>query len=136
MDKFRDKLARFMYGRYGADQLYYALFILCFILMILNSFIRSDILNIFVYAILILTIFRTFSRNTYKRQIENQRFLRVWHPVRSKCSLTYRRVREFKTSRFRTCPNCRAELRLPRRKGKHTVECPRCHKDFKVSIRL
>lgn len=35
---------------------------------------------------------------------------------------------------FRICPECRANIRLPKQKGKHTVVCPRCKCRFEVKI--
>lgn len=35
---------------------------------------------------------------------------------------------------FRICPECMANLRLPKKKGKHTVVCPRCKHRFEVKI--
>lgn len=35
---------------------------------------------------------------------------------------------------FRICPECRANIRLPKKKGKHTVVCPRCKCRFEVKI--
>jgi hypothetical protein len=134
MEKLRDKIIRFMYGRYGADQLYYGLLILSFVLMLINAFIRLLILDIAVWAILILMIYRTFSRNIYKRQLENQKFLKLWNPIKSKFSLLIRRLKEIKTHRYRKCLHCKAILRLPKRKGRHTVNCPRCHRDFDVQV--
>lgn len=134
MEKIREKIARFMYGRYGVDQLYYAMLILCFVQMLFNSFINLPTINIVVWAILILAIYRTLSRNIHKRQLENHRFLSLWNSVKSKFSLTFVRIKEIKTNRYRKCPHCTAMLRLPIRKGRHTVNCPRCHLDFKVHI--
>lgn len=134
MEKLRDKIIRFMYGRYGADQLYYGLLILSFVLMLINAFIRLLILDIAVWAILILMIYRTFSRNIYKRQLENQKFLKIWNPIKSKLSLLISRIKESKTHRYRKCLHCKAILRLPKRKGRHTVNCPRCHRDFDVRV--
>lgn len=134
MGNFREKLARFMYGRYGIDQLYYALMVAYFALLIVNSFISSNIISIFMWAVLILMFYRTFSRNIYKRRLENQKFLKIWHPVKTKGSLTLRIIKEIKTHRFRKCPHCQKVLRLPRKTGKHTVECPSCHKDFALRI--
>ncbi len=134
MEKLRDKIIRFMYGRYGADQLYYGLLILSFVLMLINAFIRLLILDIAVWAILILMIYRTFSRNIYKRQLENQKFLKIWNPIKSKLSLLISRIKESKTHRYRKCLHCKAILRLPKRKGRHTVNCPRCHRDFDVQV--
>ncbi|NLX64036.1 MAG: hypothetical protein GX022_04580 [Clostridiaceae bacterium] len=136
MERFREKIIRFMYGRYGIDQLYYGLLTLGFILMLVNSLLRLAVLDILVWAVLILMIFRVLSRNIYKRQIENQKFLSIWNPVKSKLSVSVRRIKEIKTHRYRKCVHCKAILRLPKRKGRHTVTCPRCHQDFKVHIAI
>ena len=39
-----------------------------------------------------------------------------------------------KTHIYRKCPNCKAEIRLPKKKGKHVCTCPRCKKDFDVIV--
>ncbi|MBL4933188.1 hypothetical protein [Clostridium paridis] len=134
MGDFKNKLIRFMYGRYGTDQLYIALVIASFVLMLINSFIHSNILSIFIWVVLIFTFYRSFSKNIYKRRRENQMFLKIWSPIKAKSSLPIRRLKEFKTHRYRKCPHCKKVLRLPRKAGNHTVNCPVCHKDFKVRI--
>ena len=136
MGNFRDKLTRFMYGRYGADQLYYALFALYIVVLLVNVFTRTWIFDVLMWAILAWLIFRTFSRNIYKRQKENEMFLKLWNPVQAGFSLLFRRIREIRTHRFRKCPQCRTVLRLPRKAGKHTVKCPRCQTRFQVRIFL
>lgn len=35
---------------------------------------------------------------------------------------------------FRICPECKANIRLPKKKGSHTVVCPRCKCRFEVKI--
>jgi hypothetical protein len=136
MRNFKDKLAHFMYGRYGIDQLYYALLVVYFVLMFVNSFVNSPIISTLIWIVLIGMIFRTFSRNIYRRSIENQKFMKIWNPLKSKGSLSTRRIKEIKTHRFRNCPNCKKALRLPRKTGKHTVKCPCCHNEFKIRILL
>jgi predicted RNA-binding Zn-ribbon protein involved in translation (DUF1610 family) len=136
MGNFKNRLIRFMYGRYGVDQLYYTSIIVCFVLLIINSLVRSPIIGIIVWAILVWMTFRTFSKNIYKRRMENEKFLKIWNVVKTKCSLTGRKIKDHKTHRYRNCPHCKAVLRLPRKKGYHAVDCPRCHKEFKVRIRL
>ncbi len=135
MGNFREKLIRFMYGRYGTDQLYYVTTIFCFVLMLVNAFIQSDIISLLVWIILVWMIFRTFSRNISRRSMENQRFLKLWNPIKRKASLTIQRFKEIKTHRYRKCPQCKAVLRLPRRTGRHTVECPSCRHEFHVHVR-
>lgn len=136
MRNFKDKLAHFMYGRNGADQLYYAAIVIYLVLIAVNSFVKSNVIYILMWAVLIWMTFRTFSRNIYKRRRENEKFLEIWNPVKEKGSLTIRRIREIKTHRYRKCPNCKKELRLPLKRGKHTVKCPCCHNEFEVHILL
>lgn len=134
MGSFREKLIRFMYGRYGTDQLNTALLVIYFLLLLINLFTPNLILPIFMWAILVYSLFRSLSRNIYARQKENLFFLKLWNPVKSGIALNLRRLTEFRTNRFRRCKNCRIILRLPRRTGKHTVRCPRCKHRFSVRI--
>jgi hypothetical protein len=136
MGNLKNKLTRLMIGRYGIDQLYYALLGVWFVLLIANTFIRSGIISILMGAVLAGMIFRTLSRNIYKRRQENDKFMKMWNRIKAEGSLTMRRIREIKTHRFRKCPHCKRVLRLPRRKGKHTVKCPCCHHEFELCIRL
>ena len=134
MHNFRYWLMRFMYGRYGMDKLNYAIFAVGIALGFINMFVRSPVITIFSWLALLLMLLRSFSRNIYKRRKENEKFLKIWNYVKLKISLAIRRVKEAKTHRYRRCPHCRAMLRLPRRRGKHAVDCPRCHKEFKLRI--
>lgn len=134
MGHLRDRLIRFMYGRYGIDQLYYAMALLCFILLIINSFIHSPVIAVIMWVILLVMIFRSFSKNIYKRSRENEIFMNVCYRTKKKVSFTVRRIREIKTHRYRRCPHCKAMLRLPYKRGKHTVQCPKCSNEFKMRV--
>jgi len=134
MGNLKNKLTQFMYGRYGTDQLYIALIGAYFVLIVANTFISSTVIRIFMSAVLLYTIFRTLSRNVYKRRMENEKFMKVWKPARAKGSLMIRRINEIKTHRFRKCPHCKKVLRLPRMKGKHIVKCLCCNKEFELRI--
>ena len=46
MNKFKNKLYKFMYGRYGIDELYKIGLIVCLLLSFLNVFINSRVVNI------------------------------------------------------------------------------------------
>jgi len=134
MGNFKEKLARFMSGRYGMDQLNNAALFLAFALLVLNLFVKSPVIGGASWVVMILTIWRTYSRNTARRTAENELFMRFWKPVGRRISLTARRVREIKTHRFRTCPHCRAVTRMPRRKGKRVIRCLRCNTEFETRI--
>ncbi len=136
--RFRDKLARFFYGRYGIDSLYYALFATYFILWVILLFIGNPIIRIVLSllqtAVLVFMIYRMLSRNIYKRRRENEIFLKLFKPVKSFFILTKNRIRDAKSFRYRKCPHCKAMLRLPKRKGNHPVICPRCKQRFTAKV--
>lgn len=122
-----------MYGRYGYDTLgktllwIYAALLLIYV--ILSIFIESPWFY-FIYltatmALVIYTFFRTMSRNIAKRRRENERFCNFFKLIRNK-------FRDRKTHVYRKCPKCKAVLRLPKARGKHSVVCPRCKNNFSV----
>ena len=144
-EKIKVALARFMYGRYGGDDLYNALFLGEVILLFLAavcSFLAavspvftviSVVLYVLAMALLTFAMFRFFSRNIAKRRRENQ----VWLTFKSKLTPKKRPKLPSDTAThvFRACPKCRATLRLPRQAGKHQVKCPRCSKLFSVKVK-
>lgn len=143
--KIRQALARFMYGRYGSDELYNALFLLEIILLFVSSILSiighslpflsavSVILYLLSLAILIWAMSRFFSRNIQRRRRENM----IWLGIKSKLFKKRRPSLPLDTPThiFRACPKCRSVLRLPRQVGKHTVRCPRCGHAFGVKVR-
>ena len=134
MADFRDKMMQFMHGRYGQDQLNRGMMGLAIILLILNIFIGSPVLAGITLFLMLSSMFRMYSRNMEKRTRENEKFMRLWKPVRKKIRLCWRRIKEGKTHRFRTCPGCKAVIRMPRRRGVRTISCPTCRTDFQTRI--
>ena len=149
MGRFREKLYRFMYGRYGMDELYYFLFITFFVLWIVElivvailpkgtaSTIVSLVFSIVISLLIFIMIFRTMSRNIYKRRRENERYLKIRGIVsRFFKGNTSRKTKSKNADTnefiFRDCTVCGVTLRLPRRPGKHQVKCPRCSHRFFV----
>lgn len=134
MRNWKYKLASFMYGRYGTDALYYGLFALWLVLHVAFVITGEWVFSLFGWAVLLFMVYRVFSRNLTRRRKENEAFLKLWLPVKEFFRLQFRRIRDFRTSVYRKCPGCRAVLRLPRRRGKHTTSCPRCARRFDVHI--
>lgn len=134
-NRLKYKLARFMYGRYGADALYKGLLFLYIALMILNMFLNEWIIALLMTAVFFWMVFRVLSKNRFKRAKENMVYLALTAPVRRFFSVWSKRLFDRK-KRYRVCPFCKATLRLPVKKGKHNVKCPKCSKTFKVSIRF
>ena len=132
--KFKEKLARFMYGRYGIDSLYHALIALYFILFITSFIVDSWIPPVLMWIMLLIAILRLLSKNHIARARENRAFLRIVNPIKAFFSTNFVRLRDIRKKRYRTCKNCKAVLRLPIKKGTHNVKCPKCNKEFKVKI--
>ena len=132
--RFIDVLRRFMFGRYGADQLFYALIIIFFIINLVNSFIGSRVILFLQYVVFFWSVFRYCSKNIYKRREENRKFLGIWKSIKNFFTFQRDKIRDRKVCRYRKCKHCRVALRLPIKKGKNSVKCPRCGKSFKVRI--
>ena len=126
----RYRLLRFMAGRNGLDSFNRFLLGVCIAMVLVNLFVRSAILSILVYLLLILVYFRIFSRNLAKRGMENQRYLRYQGAfLHCKYRLT-ERFHQRKTHRFYRCPSCHTNLRVPKGKGKIFIRCPKCGEGF------
>lgn len=131
--KFRNWLRRFMAGRNGTDQLNTALCGLTLVLLLLcplTGGVLSGILQFLVLIGLAVGLFRTFSRNTARRQQENAVYLRKTQHLRSEISGAVSRFRQRRDYRFFRCPSCRAWLRVPKGKGKLNITCRQCGERF------
>lgn len=123
-------LQRLMYGRYGGgDQLNLFLLILSITLSLILRFTPVWYLGYITYLPLGYAIFRMFSRNIYKRQAENQKFLRITAPVREWCGKKLRQARD-KAHRYYACPKCKQTCRVPRGRGRIQITCPKCGESF------
>lgn len=136
MNRLRNKLISFMYGRYGVDELYIVLFVLYFILFFINCFLSSLVVNLISLAVLCWAIFRSMSKNYARRRKENEVFLKLYRPVKSEVILLKDRIKDGKTVRYRRCPHCHIVIKLPNKKGKHSVICPKCRERMNVNIRI
>lgn len=138
--RMKQKLVSFMSGRYGVDSLYYVLFVTAMIVLLVSSFITNDmiriILNAVSIALFVIAVARMLSKKLDKRYREAQAFSKFTYSLKSFFTLQSKKIKEFKTHRFRRCPKCKEVLRLPAQKGKHTVHCPKCGENFKVNIIL
>ena len=131
---WRERLYSFMIGRNGADAFSRGLLMLYLIIFVVNLFLRSYIIYALGYAIIIYSLFRIFSRNLPARRRENAWYVRIEGKLKGFFKLQKNKWRDRKTHVFRKCPECKSVLRLPRQRGEHTVNCPRCHNRFQIKI--
>ena len=128
----------FMSGRNGADGLNFFILILYAVVAIVSAFVTNPIadmiLSFSALGLLIWQIFRTFSRNLYKRRRENAVFMRVIYKFKSFFTVRKRKWKERKTHKYKKCPACKAQLRLPKKNCKIQVTCPKCGKRFTMKV--
>lgn len=127
-------LKKFMYGRYGVDQFSTALAVLSLILILISGILPKSlrIISILAYIPMFFYVYRTFSKNIFKRQQENYKYIAFKNSATSKLMFYKKRLAESRTHKYLTCPNCKQKLRVPRGNGKITVTCPKCRNQFKA----
>lgn len=130
MNGFRERMARFMYGRYGNDQLsklYLGLALVCLVLNLLTG------LTLFYVAGILFMgygIYRSFSKNIAKMSAQNQKYLNWRYQRIVKYNNEKKHWAQRKEYRFYKCPGCKQKVRVPRGRGKIAITCPKCRHEF------
>ena len=117
-----EALARFMRGRYGTDRLNMVILCAGLAASLLSAMLPIPVVSLVLwalsYGLMIWAIFRSLSRNTYRRYQENRKFLLIFDRVKDR------------QNRYFACPKCRQTVRVPRGKGKISITCPKCREKF------
>ncbi len=141
MNWFRNK----MIGRYGGDELNFAIIILSLVLGFF-PYIETKAISIVIIA---LAILRMFSKNILARRKENAVFMKFWGPIAFWFKRTFSNSPEQKAAQQKMkaqqqakreeaknfvrykCPKCKQEVRVPKGKGTIMITCPKCSEKFK-----
>lgn len=144
----REKLYRFMQGRYGVDDLSKFLMALLFVVLIISLVFRLPYVGILMWVLLVWTYFRMFSKRLDKRRKENDAYLKLrngflgifgvkpkvasyqYGAYRGSTSYTKQATPKDKTHRIFLCPECGQKIRVPKGKGKIAITCPKCSREF------
>lgn len=125
----REKMMRFMQGRYGNDRLGQAMLVVALICMVLSLF-RIPFISTVGLVVLILTYYRMFSRQIGKRAAENQKYLVLEWKLRARLQKRKQAVAQSRTHRIFRCPQCRQKIRVPRHRGRIAISCRKCGTEF------
>ena len=117
----REKLMRFMQGRYGTDRLNRFLMVLALVFLVI-SFLGGRGFYLGALALLGWSYFRMFSRNIAKRAAE----------YRARCFFQKQKnnLVQRKTHHIYRCPGCRQKIRVPRGRGRIAIRCQKCGTEF------
>lgn len=135
------------YGSYGFD-------LLSFFLLILSTLFNfGKYPRIVSFILIIIVIFRAFSKNMYKRSAELTKFITIINKLLGKFGKQipynmlpriglesipegFKQIKyyfnEKRKYKIVQCPNCSQKLRLPRGQKKIIVTCKRCKHEFKI----
>lgn len=142
--KFGDRYIKFMKDRYGVDELYKFLLLICFVLIIINTFISNNIIRLFEVLLIVIIFYRYMSKNIKLRKKENDKYLEIKDKIIKLFDYNKKKYKDRNTHMYKKCPKCKQKIRLPLKKGKHTVKCPNCgnkfdvtcHKDEKIKVKI
>ena len=129
----KEKMARFMAGRNGNDQLNLFLFAVDALLLLAAMLIGGRVgsgLYIAVLALLVFIYFRSFSRNLPRRREENEKYMRLKYRLAANMKVRKEKWVQRKEYKFYTCPSCKTTLRVPRGHGKIKIVCRKCGNSF------
>ena len=127
----KEKLSRFMAGRYGVDGYSRFLLWISVILLVLSMVFGNNwLLYILAVAVLIYSYSRIFSRNLQKRYAQNNSYYQYKQKVIGFFKRQAGYMRQRKTHHIYRCPGCQQKIRVPRGKGKISIHCPKCHIEF------
>jgi ribosomal protein L37AE/L43A len=122
MNRITAWLRHFMAGRYGTDKLNMAILGVGLVCAVITIFVGNPVidltLTVISYGCMIWAIYRSFSRQTYKRYQENRKYLMFIDRIKDR------------SHRYFECPRCRQIVRVPRGKGKIAITCPKCQEKF------
>lgn len=128
MNKLRNALSRFMYGRNGVDALSWALFGLELLLSIIGSLVCVQAASAALYfattVLMFVILLRMLSRNLTQRRAENARFLSWVSPALN--NMRGAQARRADTAHKYVRCSCGAWCRVPRGVGKVELTCPKC----------
>ena len=122
MAQLSARVQRFMAGRYGTDRLNMTILCAGLVVCLVSPIFRNPAVNLLLtavsYGLMIWAVYRSLSRNTYKRYQENRKFLQFFDRLKDR------------QHRYYDCPKCHQVVRVPRGKGKISITCPKCREKF------
>ena len=134
MNRLKYMIYQFMQGRRGPDAFSRFLLISALVLILISGLlVRVRLLYLLAYytgaTAFVYGYFRMLSRNLYKRELENQKFL-AWYYKVTKGKTLKQMMYARKNYAYFKCPRCGQKMRAPKGKGKIKVFCNRCNENF------
>lgn len=124
-NNFLNKIRYFFKDSYGLDKLSKYLFVIGFI------FSLTKYTYFIGLGLVLIAVWRSFSRNRYKRYQELAAFEKLLSGLKQKFYGQKEAINQSKHYKIFKCPNCSQKLRIPRKQGRVTITCKKCGTEFK-----
>ena len=131
LQRLKERLAIFMQGRHGPDNLGMFTLLSGLVASLLGSFTGIGLFSLVGFALYVTTVFRMLSRNNTKRIEENRKYIDLTSNWKLKSSQFIKRMKNSKDYKYFKCPNCKVLLRMKRGSGERDITCVRCGHQFK-----
>ena len=125
------KMNVFMAGRYGFDRLSQFLIIFAVFFSLFTRRLNSWSCQVIYFVLLGFAIYRTLSKNPYKRRKELNKYYELTAGFRKLTGNLGQRLRD-RNHKYIKCKNCSTIMRVPKGKGTIVVTCPKCHNKIKT----
>lgn len=111
------------------DNLSNMIYWITLILIIINLFLDNIYLTIISLVLVLINIYRMFSKKINKRRKENQIYLKIVNKIKTPFKTFYENMKD-KNYVYKKCHHCHKKLRLPipSERGIKHVKCPKCRK--------
>ncbi len=130
----KNRLMKFMQGRYGADQFGNFLILAAVAVLFLGMLCDSPTIRSLFAVMAALTVFyayfRILSRNCQKRYSENMRYLKCVNSIKLFFTRKISHMKQRRTHHIYKCPQCGQSIRVPKGKGRIAITCPKCQNEF------
>lgn len=126
----KEKIYRFMQGRYGMDGFSNFLIAAALVLAVLDAFTGTHVLNLLAWVLLIFAYSRIFSRNHSRCVAQNVWFYNHTKGIRTFYQKQKSRMKIRKTHHIYKCKQCGQKIKIPKGKGKIIITCPNCRNEF------
>lgn len=127
----KEKLIRFMYGRYGVDKLSKHIVFGALVVSLVFMFFDVRIFSILSWAAFIYGYYRIFSKNTAKRYQELLAYERFLAKIKSYPEKWKRESALRKDNCIFKCPQCRQKIKVPKGRGQVEIRCQKCGTVFR-----
>jgi len=128
--KFENFNRKLKGGKLAVDELSLFLIVLAVVIIIIILLLRLHRFALVAWIPLLISYWRTLSKNRMQRAKENQIFVRYYYPAHSYIKNVYRRLTFKKDHHYFSCSKCTSKLRIPKKTGHIKVTCPRCNHSF------